>query len=155
MGTLQASPFGDRLPTQIEQDDASRLKRIMDETRGQGGGYKFTFRNKVTQAPEEVHIDVALGDTLRSLLEIIAKGQSVQIVPIEAELSTKQAATLLNVSRPYLIKLLEGGKIDYRTVGRHRRVTASDLFQFKHDQDHERRSVLSAMLAEDSKDGFL
>jgi len=155
MGTLQASSFGDRLPTALEQEDASRLKRIMDVTRGAGGGYKFLFKNRETLQPEEVHIDVALGDTLRSLLEIVAKGQSLEIVPIEAELSTKEAAKLLNVSRPYLIKLLDEGLIEHRLVGRHRRVLAANLFQYKKAQDLERTKVLDELLNDDAKDGFL
>lgn len=155
MATLHATAFGDRLPTPVEQDDAERLKRIMDATRGRGGAYKFCFPSQDSNAPLEVHIDAALGDALRGFLEIVSKGQSVQIVPIEAELSTKQAAQLLNVSRPFLIKMLEDGEIPHRKVNRHRRIKASDLFDFKANQDAIRRAQLSQMLADDEQDELL
>lgn len=152
MALLQASIFGDRLPTQVEQDDAARLRRIMDATRGRGGGYRFCFSAQDTNELQEVHIDAALGDALRAFLEIVSRGQSVQIVPIEAELSTKQAAAILNVSRPFLIKLLEARKIAYRLVGRHRRVKAADLFDYKQKQDSSRNEILSQMLADDEQE---
>lgn len=155
MALLQASIFGDRLPTPVEQDDAARLKRIMDLTRGRGGGYRFCFPALDTKEPQEVHIDAALGDALRAFLEIVSKGQSVQIVPIEAELSTKHAAAILNISRPFLIKLLEAGEIAYRLVGKHRRVKAADLFEYKQKQDTVRTDILAQMVAEDDQDGLL
>jgi excisionase family DNA binding protein len=149
MAMLQATAFGDHLPTPVQQDDAERLKKIMDATRGTGGGYRFCFPQVDSKAPQEVHIDAALGDALRAFLEIVSKGQSVQIVPIEAELSTKHAADLLNVSRPFLIRLLEDGRIAHQKVGRHRRVKASDLFEYKRVQDATREKLLAEMLAED------
>lgn len=155
MALLQATPFCDRLPTPVEQDDAARLKRIMDATRGRRGGYRFCFRETETSCPQEVHIDAALGDALRAFLEIISKGQSVQIVPIEAELSTKQAAQLLNISRPFLIKILERDELEYRKVGRHRRIKAADLFEYKKKQDEKRTAALTEMLSEDEAEGLI
>ncbi len=155
MGLLQATVFGDRLPTAVEQDDAARLKRIMDATRGRQGAYKFCFPSGGSNDPQEVYIDSALGDALRAFLEIVSKGQSVQIVPIEAELSTKQAAQLLNVSRPFLIKLLEQGQIGHRKVGRHRRIKAADLFEYKQTLDEERSDTLKQLLFDDEQDDLI
>ncbi|MFG6634538.1 helix-turn-helix domain-containing protein [Sulfitobacter sp. 1A12126] len=152
MALLQATAFGDRLPTPIEQDDAARLKRIMDATRSRSGGYRFAITGSDKGDPQEVHVDAALGDALRGFLEIVSKGQAVQIVPIEAELSTKQAAQLLNVSRPFLIKLLDQEQIEFRRVGRHRRVKASDLFDYKQKQDGYRNDELARMLKDDEEE---
>src|ERR1700691_2090314 len=75
------------------------------------------------------------------ILELLAQGRGVQIFPKEVELSTQQAAAMLNVSRPYLIGLLESGKIPFRKVGRHRRITFEALTEYKRQDDLERRAA--------------
>ena len=81
------------------------------------------------------------------ILELLAQGRGVQIFPKEVELSTQQAAAMLNVSRPYLIGLLEADKIPFRRVGRHRRVRFDDLMDYKRQDDLGRR-VAADELAE-------
>jgi excisionase family DNA binding protein len=75
------------------------------------------------------------------VLAFLANGQSVQVIPDIAELTTQQAADFLNVSRPYLIKLLEAGEIPVRMVGTHRRVRFEDLRQYKLRDDLTRRGA--------------
>ena len=75
------------------------------------------------------------------VLAFLANGQSVQVIPDIAELTTQQAAGFLNVSRPYLIKLLEAGEIPVRMVGTHRRVRFEDLRQYKLRDDLTRRGA--------------
>jgi excisionase family DNA binding protein len=74
------------------------------------------------------------------ILAAMANGQGVQIMPLNAELTTQQAADLLTVSRPYLIGLLERGEIEYRLVGRHRRIRFDALMEYLR-QDDQRRKV--------------
>lgn len=104
---------------------------------------------------EERDIRVVVGgdadDTLsvpRSAMELLAKvlahmaaGQAVSVVPAHAELTTQEAAALLNVSRPFLIGLLDAGEIEYRKVGTHRRVRADSLMDYKRKDDQMRREV--------------
>ena len=81
------------------------------------------------------------------ILDLLAQGRGVQIFPKEVELSTQQAAAMLNVSRPYLIGLLEADKIPFRKVGRHRRIRLEDLMDYKRQDDLKRR-VAADKLAE-------
>jgi excisionase family DNA binding protein len=81
------------------------------------------------------------------ILDLLAQGRGVQIFPKEVELSTQQAAAMLNVSRPYLIGLLEAGRIPFRKVGRHRRIRFEDLMDYKRQDDLNRR-VAADKLAE-------
>lgn len=85
---------------------------------------------------------------LAKILEAMAAGHGMTLIPQHAQLTTMEAADILNVSRPYLIKLLEGGEIPYRKVGRHRRILMEDVMDFKERIDGEREAILDQMVAD-------
>lgn len=87
------------------------------------------------------------------VLAAMANGQGVQIMPVNAELTTQQAAELLNVSRPYLIGLLERGEIPYRLVGRHRRVRFDALMDYMRRDDLVRKQAVDELTRLDQELG--
>lgn len=92
-------------------------------------------------AEETLAVPRAAVELLARVLAHMAAGQGVSVVPAHAELTTQQAADVLNVSRPFLIGLLEAGEIEYRKVGKHRRVQATSLLTYMRGDDQRRRDA--------------
>jgi excisionase family DNA binding protein len=79
---------------------------------------------------------------LERVAEVMARGDSITIVPVGKELTTQQAADLLNVSRQYLVRLLDEGRIPFRKTGKHRRLRIEDVLAFGEKRDRDRRAGL-------------
>jgi excisionase family DNA binding protein len=94
-------------------------------------------------------------ELLARVLAHMAAGQGVSVVPAHAELTTQQAAELLNVSRPFLIGLLEAGHIEYRRVGKHRRIKALSLMAYMARDDQERREAAEELTRLNQEMGLL
>jgi len=111
-------------------------------------GRRLTLR--VHDAGEEETIELPAGAVklLQAILEDMASGRAVTIVPQNAELTTQQAADFLNISRPFFVQLLEQKKLPFRLVGTHRRVRFEDVLRFKENDDAKRRKVLDQLAAE-------
>ncbi len=99
-----------------------------------------------SQTGQKVPLTENAFDYLLSILHELSKGHAVLIVPIQAELSTYEAAELLGVSRPFLIRLLDKDELPYRVVGRHRRIPAKELLAYK-EKTHKRRSTAVAEMS--------
>lgn len=85
-------------------------------------------------------------ELLRNILTEMAQGNAVSIMPMHAELTTQEAANILNVSRPHLIKLLEDGQIEHVKVGTHRRIRLQDLMEYKRRRDEESRAAMQELV---------
>lgn len=82
---------------------------------------------------------------LETILQEVAQGHAVQVVPVQAELGTQDAAALLGVSRPHLVKLLDDGVLASWKVGTHRRVRLDDLLAYRARRDVQRRQALQEL----------
>jgi len=97
---------------------------------------------------ESVTIPVPAFQLLMSILNQMAQGNAVTVIPVHAELTTQQAAELLNVSRPFVIKLIDEKALPCKMVGTHRRVLFSDLMDYKRNVDADRLRVLDELAAQ-------
>ncbi|WP_038908606.1 helix-turn-helix domain-containing protein [Dickeya oryzae] len=91
---------------------------------------------------------------LMSILGELAMGNAVQVVPVHAELTTQEAANILNVSRPHMVKLLEEGKLPFHKTGRHRRVLFANLMEYKRQRDNESRSAMQELTDHSQEPGL-
>ena len=91
---------------------------------------------------------------LASAVRELARGNAVSVVPVHAELTTQEAADLLNVSRPFLVKLVETGAIPFHHVGTHRRIKLADVLAYRNERSHARRAALAEMAREAQEMGL-
>ena len=141
------------LPSEAEAGVAKETSRLLATRLKKGAAMQLRILDG--DAPQSTVIlpAPAVGLLLR-ILEEMARGNAVTIIPVHAELTTQEAADMLNISRPSLIQLLDEGKIEYRRVGTHRRVRFEALMRYKRQADEERRAVLKELAAYDQELGI-
>lgn len=144
MPSSYADKIGDRLPSQSERDAANQLRQILAAHASPDNNSRLKIIESSGE-PTEVILVPAISELLIDLLRHIGKGDAVTLVPVTQMLTTQQAADILNVSRPYFVGLLDKGEIEHVLVGRHRRVKAEDLFEYKNTRDSERASALDKL----------
>lgn len=145
---------------------SSYLVEPVDPTEEESRLAQVSGRQLAKVTPQDrLHLRLAVGEgseetlvlpgsllpLLSCILSEMGQGHAVSLISQEAEISTQQAADHLNVSRPFLIGLLESGEIPYRKVGTHRRVRLTDLLGYKRKIDGQRKEALRE-LAEQAQD---
>ena len=133
----------------LATESSRRLSGLLNKQRN-------TVKVHVEQdkSDEAIVIPMAAFRLLAESLSEMAKGNAVTLIPIHAELTTQQAAQLLNVSRPFLIEQLEKRAIPFRKVGTHRRIAFRDLMAYKRAMDQNRLESLEELSALDQQLGL-
>jgi excisionase family DNA binding protein len=139
----------DRLPSASEKEAANQLRQVLASHLH--GDVKLRVLKDEQKKPTEITLSPGLSGLLMELLRHIARGDAVTLVPVHEMLTTQQAADILNVSRPFLISLLDKDEIQYTSVGRHRRIRAEDLFAYKRKRDEKRSKALSDLAELDAE----
>jgi len=149
----RATPFTIE-PNGLDQDRIAAFSHFMEALELGLAAAKKRKKGCLLVGPNEEQIPIppAMFEVLRATAEILASGGSVRIVPLHQELTTQEAADMLNMSRQYLVRLLEGGELPFKKTGTHRRIRMDDLLAFKNKRDVQRRRSLRELtrMGEDS-----
>jgi excisionase family DNA binding protein len=132
--------------------DAEAAKLALRSLSPAGHGAGRTVR--VRAGDEDAIVPKEAFELLLEILAQMANGNAVTIVPVQAEFTTQQAADFLNVSRPFLVGLLEENALPHRKVGSHRRVRFEDLLRYKQADDAKRQNVLDQLAEQAQKLGM-
>jgi excisionase family DNA binding protein len=135
----ETKPFD---PAGSETAQLNSLKRVLENS------LRTTL---ASPGGEEVELPSNLQELLLAAVRQLSAGKTVSLISTERDLTTQEAADLLNVSRPHLVALLEGGQIPFHKTGSHRRVPLTTLLEFASRRDEIRHEALTR-LAQMSQD---
>ena len=140
-----------RAPDKAEAQQAARAAELLQVyLTGHGDAVAYLQLHAADQPndPQVIALPASAGSLLREILAGLAKGHDVTVAAPHSELTSQQAADLLNVSRPYLVGLLEKRAIPFRRVGNRRRVRFTDVLAYRHREELERQRILDELTAE-------
>lgn len=139
------------LPSERDQEQAKLVQRHLAHLQQSG---HCQLRLQAPSGEETVELPYAVVTLLNRILTEMADGNAVTLVPVHAELTTSQAADLLNISRPHFVKLLESHAIPFTKVGSHRRIKAEDVLRYRERRLAQRGEVLEELTQEAERLGL-
>jgi excisionase family DNA binding protein len=127
---------------QIARDNLPQVKRLVTSfaKRTEPVAIQVSDHDMVS-----LQLPAKLFGVLQTILDLMAKGKAFSLIPANAELTTQEAADMLNVSRPHVVKLLKEGVIPYKEVGTHRRILLEDLVVYSRDMKQKRKEALEEL----------
>ncbi len=143
-----------KIPTSQESEQARAAVRALAGLPRRRSPRTIRVQPEGTAEQVIVTVPTEAFELFLDILAQMANGNAVSIVPVHAELTTQQAADMLGVSRPFLVALLDQGKLRYRTVGTHRRIRAGDVLVFKEKDAACRQSIADELTDEGEKHGL-
>lgn len=151
MKALAMQDLEEFIPSNEDVKKAEKALKALDPlTKRALSKYDIFLKSPSDQKPLKLSKDFFY--FVLEILHQVSHGNAVTIIPSTKEFTTQEAADILNVSRPFFVKLLESGKIPFHKVGAHRRVKASDLMSYKklvEKQSLEALGELTRMAQED------
>lgn len=136
------------VPSLEEARGADRALRVLDGADGAPVVVHLAGRSEAVELPPEARA------LLLRILGHLANGDAVSVLPVQAEVTAQQAAEILGVSRPFLVRLIDEGKVACRMVGTHRRIPLADVLAFKEANKAERRKLAAELTEETQELGF-
>jgi len=158
--SLHEKAFMIKVQERTTKQEQSMASRSLNHIKGVGSrlrsGHSKGVKIMLEESGEQVIIPDKAFSILVDVLSKMSEGKSVTILPSETELTTRQAADMLRVSRPHLVKLLESGKMPYKKVGSHRRILLNDLIEYdeKLRQNRENQMIFLAKQAQELSLGY-
>jgi excisionase family DNA binding protein len=127
---------------QIARDNLPQVKKLVESfaRRTEPVAIQVSDHDMVS-----LQLPAKLFGVLQTILDLMAKGKAFSLIPANAELTTQEAADMLNVSRPHVVKLLKEGVIPYKEVGTHRRILFEDLVVYSKDMKEKRKEALEEL----------
>lgn len=127
-------------PGQLALSELAAFERLLEPVRRVGQTPRLVGPDgDAIELPQGIH------DLLVAIVEQLKAGNGVTVIPMHAELTTAEAASLLNVSRPHLIKQLEAGELPFHMVGTHRRLRLVDVLAYRDRQDARAAAALDEL----------
>ena len=103
---------------------------------------------------DKLELPTSIYRILKDIVSRMKEGKTIVLIPEDAMLTTQTAANFLGVSRPFLIKLLEAGRIPFTKIGSHRRISLRDVLEFSRRRDRERKTVLDNLAKNSLEEGL-
>lgn len=145
---IPAAEIPSEAEAQLARETRQLLAPLLNKMSAQGNGsIRLTTQYALKLPRPAIRL-------LAQILDEMSRGNAVKVIPVRAELTTQEAADLLNVSRPTLIQLLDSGTIPFRKVGTHRRIRLETLITYKRKLDGERQAALAELSAYDQEIGL-
>jgi excisionase family DNA binding protein len=145
---MVAATLPDRLrrhePVRVRRDERADLAKLSSALRA-AIDHAEPRCSLVGPRGESIAIPESIFYILARVAEVLGRGDAISLIPVHQELTTQQAADLLNVSRQYLVRLLEDGKIPHTRTGKHRRLRIDDVLTYKQTRDRERDDSLDEL----------